>query len=48
VPASVTISPGAIKANFSMVAGTVTTTQTATVTASLNGQSRTASVTLKP
>src|SRR5262249_12012473 len=46
VPASVTVSSGQTAARFSATAGTLTADGTATVTATLNGVSRTATITL--
>ena len=48
VPSSMTVAAGATTANFTATAGTVTANQAVTVTASLNGTSATASVTVQP
>jgi uncharacterized protein (TIGR03437 family) len=48
VPASVTVAAGATTASFTPTAGTVTTNQTATVTASLNASTATSAVTVTP
>jgi len=47
VPATVTIASGSSLANFTASAGTVTTAQTAVVTASANGTSETVSISLQ-
>ena len=46
VPASVTIAAGAASATFTAAAGTIITTQSATITARLNGASQTATLNL--
>jgi Concanavalin A-like lectin/glucanases superfamily/Putative Ig domain len=48
VPASVTVGAGATTGTFTATAGTVTTNQSVTIMASLNGSSKTASVTVMP
>ena len=48
VPASATVASGATNANFTATAGTITSMQTAVVTAALGSGSQTASVTLLP
>jgi hypothetical protein len=46
VPSSMTVPVGAVSATFAATAGTLITTQSATITASLSGASKTAAVTL--
>lgn len=46
IPASVTVPAGASTANFTTIAGSITTDQTAVVTASLGGSSQTANLSL--
>src|SRR5579883_651139 len=48
VPSSVMVAAGASAASFTATAASVTSGQTATVSASLNGSSKTASITLSP
>ena len=48
VPASITIPAGAVSGTFAATAGSVTTPQTATLTASLNGSSVTNTLTVDP
>src|ERR1039458_4772512 len=45
-PGSVTVAAGSISATFTATAGTIASDQTATLTASMNGTSRTASISL--
>jgi hypothetical protein len=48
IPASVTVPANATSACFTATAGTISTTQNATITATLNGSSQTASLSLVP
>ena len=48
IPASITIPPGAVSGTFTSIAGTVSATQTATLTVSLNGFSVTNTLTVEP